>query len=80
MNLPVARDFKLNAVFALLGLLVAGLLVDVDFLAELGLLRAVDALFLVDADLLLDVGVAVGGCVGRGGERLVGFFVNFPSL
>ena len=55
---------------------------DVDFLAELGLLRAVDTLFFLDADFLFDVGVAVGGCVGRGGVRLVlvGFFVNFPSL
>ena len=42
----------------LLGLLVASLLVDVNFLAVLG---TTETFFLVDADLLLDVGVAVVG-------------------
>lgn len=63
----------------LLGLPVAGLLVDVDFLAVLGLGTA-EMLFLGDADLLLDVGVAVVGSVDGGGEGLVGFFVTFPSV
>lgn len=46
----------------LLGLAVAGLLVDVNFLVVLlGLLRATKTLFLVDANFLLDVSVAVSG-------------------
>lgn len=51
----------------LLGLPVARLLVDVDFLAVLlGLLGTAETLFLVDTDLLLDVSVAVVGSVDGG--------------
>jgi hypothetical protein len=65
----------------LLGLSVAGLFVDMNFLAMLlGLLGTTETLFFVDADLLLDVSVAVVGSVDGGGEGFVGFFVTFPSV
>lgn len=67
----------LRTLDALLGLLVAGLLVDVDLLAVLG---TAEALFFVDAYLFLDVSLATAwGCDG-GGEGSVGFFVTFPSV
>jgi hypothetical protein len=62
----------------LLGLLVASLLVDMNFFAVL--LGTTEALFLMDADLFLDVGVAVVGRVNGGGEGFVCLFVTFPSL
>jgi hypothetical protein len=68
---------ELDAVFALFRLLVAGLLVDADFLAMLG---TTEALFFGDADLLLDVGVAVVGSVDGSGEGFVDFFVTFPPV
>lgn len=83
-NLPVARGgLDLNTfVLTMLRLPVAGLLVDMNFLAVL--LRTRETLLLGDVDLLLDVGVAVGGLglvlVDGGGEGFVGFFVTFPSV
>jgi hypothetical protein len=75
----VARGLDLYTfVLTLLRLPVAGLLVDMDFLAVL--LRTRETLLLGDVDLLLDVGVAVGGLVDGGGEGFVGFFVTFPSV
>jgi hypothetical protein len=63
----VSSLLMLGRLRTLLRLSVAGLLVDVDFLAVLRrLLGTAKTLFLVDADLLLDVGVAVGGSVDGG--------------
>jgi hypothetical protein len=76
-DLPVARGLNLYTFVTLLGLSVAGLLVDVNFLAVLG---TTETLLLVDVDLLLDVGVAVVGLVDGGREGFVGFFVTFPSV
>ena len=80
-DLPVVGSFKLDAFRSLRTLLlwlsVAGLLVDVDFLAVLG---TAEALFFVDADLFLDVSVAAVGSVDGGREGGVGFFVTFPSV
>ena len=73
----VARGLELYTFLTLLRLPVAGLLVDVDFLAVLG---TTGVLLLVDVDLLLDVSVAVVGLVDGGGEGFVGFFVTFPSV
>jgi hypothetical protein len=65
----------------LLGLLVASLLVDMNFFAVLlGLLGTTEALFLMDADLFLDVGVAVVWGVNGGREGFVNLFVTFPSV
>ena len=67
-----------------LGLAVASLLVNMDFLA-VRLLRAA-ALFLVDADLFLDVRVARRLLLLRlllvdgGREGFVRLFVTFPSV
>jgi hypothetical protein len=62
----------------LLGLLVASLLVDMNFFAVL--LGTTEALFLMDADLFLDVGVAVVWGVNGGREGFVNLFVTFPSV
>lgn len=76
----VVRNGELDAVCVLrvlLGLSVARLLVDMDFLAVLG---TTEALFLVDADLFFDVRVTVAGGVDGGREGFVDFFVTFPSV
>jgi hypothetical protein len=67
----------LDALLGLLGLLIAGLLVDVDLLAVLG---TTEALFFVDAYLFLDVSLATAGGFDGGREGGVGFFVTFPSV
>jgi hypothetical protein len=59
----------------------AGMLVNMNFFAMLGL-RTTMALVLVDMNLFLDVGVALGlaWSVDGGREGCVGFFVTFPSV
>jgi hypothetical protein len=75
----------------LLGLPVASLFVDMNFLVVLGRLRTAKTLLLSDVDLLLDVSVAVGRFLGMwvwvrlrladgGCEGFVCLFVTFPSV
>lgn len=64
-HLPSAGCCKFDAFTLRLGLSVAGLLTDVNFLAVLGLGTA-QTLFFGNADLLLDVCVVVLGSVDGG--------------
>jgi hypothetical protein len=71
---------KLDAVVAVLVLLVRLRVLVLGLVVLLRLLGTTEVLFLVDADLFLDVGVAVVGRVNGGGEGFVCLFVTFPSL